>query len=193
MKTSKRLLRTRVPQARSRARTQRVAPPHQMRPVIAICSRGDRKRRGQRRKRRQPRRATRSLPRKRKRRRLAKMAMTMMTKGRRRRSPRKPRLRNLFQSQKVATQKTRWRSTRSPRSPRPNRSRNQHRSAKPRRGVLMVQQGRSKRKQETDTRIYLSPCPIFHFVLYICRFSLLYDRRSVDETRMFFPNQEGGF
>jgi hypothetical protein len=155
MKTSKRLLRTRVPRPKSRAQTLRVALPHQMRPAIAICSR-DQKRRGQRRKRLQPRKATRDPPRKRKRRRLAKMTMTMRTKGRRRRSPRKPRLRNLCQSQKVATQKTRWRSTRSPRSPRPNQSRDQHQSAKPRRGMLMDQQRRSKRKQETDTRISLS-------------------------------------
>jgi hypothetical protein len=156
MKTSKRLLRTRVPRPRTRAQTQRVALPHQMHPAIAICSRGDRKRRGQRRKRRQPRKATRNPPRKRKRRCWAKMTMTTMAKGRRRRSPRKSRLQNLCQSQKVATQKTRWRSTQSPKSPRPNRNQNQNRSAKPRRGMLMNQQGRSKRKQETDTRTSLS-------------------------------------
>ena len=169
--TSKRLLRTLVLRPRCQAQTQRAALPHQMRPAIAIWSSKDRKIRGQRRKRRQPRKATRNPPRKRKRRRLAKMTTVMATKGRR--SPRKPRPRNLCQSQKVVKQKTLWRSTRSPRSLRPNQGRNQNQWVKPRRGMLMNQQRRSKRKQETDTRIsYL----IIHSVLYICRFTLLYDR-----------------
>ena len=153
--TSKHPLRTLVLRPRCQAQTQRAALPHQMRPAIAIWSRKDRKRRGRRRKRHQPRKATRNLQRKRKGRRLAKMTMVTTTKGKRR-SPRKPRPRNLCQNQKVARQKTRWRSTRSPRSQRLNQGRNQNQSAKPRRGMLMNQQRRSKRKQETDTRISLS-------------------------------------
>ena len=156
MKTSTRLLRTRVPQPRGARRTRRVAPPRQMRLAIATCSVGERKRRGQRRKRRRrPRKVTRKPPRKRKRRRLAKLTVTMVTRGRRRRNPRNPRLRNLCQSQKLAMQKTQWKLTRSQRSPRPKRSQNQHQSPKPRRVMLMNQPKRSKRKQETDTCISL--------------------------------------